>query len=176
MLDNLTKFLAAWGALLSTFGMGWSLYRDLLDRPRLKLTAHMRRFVQAADGKWYTVAPSLPVEGASARLFLVMDVINVGRRPIRWTGWGGKYYKRVGKSDSFACVPIGLPRMLNEGESHTEFSTDISLELLDNIKSLFIWDGSGKNWYAGRRQVKKLKEDYKKHMPEARAKPSSDSV
>lgn len=40
--DNLTKFLAAWGALLATFGLGWTLYRHLLDRALRRVDAVYR--------------------------------------------------------------------------------------------------------------------------------------
>jgi hypothetical protein len=129
---NLTTFLATWGALLSTFGLGWNLYRDLLDKARLKVSAHMRRLVQSADGRWYSVALNLPVEGASAQVFVVVDVINAGRRPVQWTGWGGKHYKPESGKDSFAIIPMGLPKMLNEGETHSEFTGEIN-PVLDNV-------------------------------------------
>ena len=45
--DNLTKFLAAWGgALLGTFGLGWTLYRDLLDRAKLQVSASVRKIAR----------------------------------------------------------------------------------------------------------------------------------
>jgi hypothetical protein len=159
--DYLTKFLAAWGALLATFGLGWTLYRDLLDRPRLKVTARIRRLVQSSDGRWYSIAPNLPVAGANAELFVVMDVINVGRRPIQWTGWGGKHYRPVGGKDSFVIVAVALPKMLEEGESHSEFTGEIN-PVIENVKRLFIWDAAGKNWFVSRRALRKLKKDYRK--------------
>jgi len=80
--DSLTRFLAVWGALLSTLGMGWTLYRDLLDRPKLKLSAKVSRITRATDGKFYSVAPHLNEVLASAELFVVMNVVNIGRRPV----------------------------------------------------------------------------------------------
>lgn len=164
--DYLTQFLATWGAILATLGLGWTLYRDLHDRPRLKVTARIRRLVQSAHNKWYSVAPNLPVVGASAELFVVMDVINVGRRPIQWTGWGGKHYRPVAGKDSFAIIPLDLPKMLKEGESHSEFTGEINPDI-ENIKRLFIWDAAGKNWYVSRRALRKLKKDYRKFQNES---------
>jgi hypothetical protein len=56
MRDYLTQFLAAWGALLSTFGVGWTFYRDFRDRACLKVTMNIRRLVKGPDGKWYAFA------------------------------------------------------------------------------------------------------------------------
>jgi hypothetical protein len=159
--DNLTKFLAAWGAILSTFGLGWTLYRDLHDRARLRLTAHVRRVVQSTDGKWYAVKPDLPVAGASEQLFIVVNVTNAGRRPVQWTGWGGKYHKPVGGKDSFSIIPVALPKMLKEGDSHSEYTDQLN-PAGENVKRLFIWDASGKNWYLSRRALGKLKEESRK--------------
>jgi hypothetical protein len=62
---SLTSLLAFYGAVLSSFGFGWNVYRDLQDRPRLKVSMAIRRIVQSPDGKWYQVEPDLPVVGDS---------------------------------------------------------------------------------------------------------------
>jgi hypothetical protein len=164
MGDHLTQFLATWGALLSTFGLGWTFYRDLHDRASLKITAHVRRLVQSPDGKWYAFKPDMPVEGASEQLFVVVDVTNVGRRPVKWTGWGGKYHKPVNGKDSFLAIPIALPQMLDEGASHSEFSTDIVTPTSENVKRLFVYDATGKDWYLPRRALRKLKQEARKYQ------------
>src|SRR5579863_1658653 len=86
---TLTGFLAVWGALLSSFTVGWNWYRDLGERPKLKVSAKLRRIVQDAIGRWYAIAPDLQIEGASEKLYIVIDVANVSKRPRRWVGWGG---------------------------------------------------------------------------------------
>ena len=163
--DSLTKFLAAWGAILSTFGLGWTLYRDLLDRARLKLTAHVRRIVETPDGRWYAVKPDLPLEGASEQLFVIMTATNVGRRPVLWTGWGRDYRKPVEGKTSFTVIPVSLPKMLHEGETHSQHSVHLN-PAGENVKRLFIWDASGKNWYLSRRALKKLKAESVKFQTE----------
>lgn len=163
---GVTDVLAIYGAALASVGLGWNLYRDLHDRARLKITAHVRRLVQSTDGKWYSVNPDLPVEGASERLFVVVNVTNVGRRPVQWTGWGGKYHRPVNGKDSFAMIPIALPKMLNEGTSHSEYSEHLN-PAGENVNRLFIWDASGKNWYLSRRALRKLKEESRKFQSES---------
>ncbi len=41
--SSLTEILAAYGALLSSVGFGWNLYRDLLDRAKLQVSANVRK-------------------------------------------------------------------------------------------------------------------------------------
>ena len=158
--DNLTQFLAAWGAILSTFGLGWTLYRDLLDRAKLQISAKVRRIARGAYGMYFAVAPNLPVQ-ASEKLFVVMSVVNVGRRPVMWQGWGGKYHKREAEGTAFFIVGQNLPKMLQEGESHSEM-TELEDNLKpanDNVKKMYVWDPAGKEWALSRKQLKKLKEE-----------------
>jgi hypothetical protein len=158
---GITDVLAAYGAVLASVGFGWSLYRDLHDRARLRVKANVRRIVQIVGGQWYAVRPDLGVVGASAQLFIVVNVTNVGRRPVQWIGWGGKYHKSVNGKGSFAIIPVALPKMLNEGDTHSEY-TDLLDPAGENVKRLFIWDASGKNWYLSRWARRKLKEEARK--------------
>jgi hypothetical protein len=158
---TITDILAAYGAILASIGFGWNLYRDLLDRGRLQVSIHVRRIVQIAGGQWYAVKPDLGVAGASAQLFVVVNVTNVGRRPVQWIGWGGNYRKRVNGKNSFSMIPVALPKMLNEGDTHSEF-TNLLDPAGENVKRVFIWDASGKNWYLSRRKLRKLKEEARK--------------
>lgn len=156
--NHLTEFLAAWGAILSTLGMGWTLYRDLLDHAKLQLSAGVRRIASGDDGKYYSVAPKAPVQPISEKLFVVMTVVNVGRRPVMWQGWGGKY--RDGKP-GFQIVGQGLPKMLQEGESHDEIAElegDVN-PISENVRKLYVWDAAGRKWSLSRKQLKKLKRE-----------------
>ena len=160
MSENLsmTSLLAAYGAILSSIGLGWNLYRDLHDRARLKVVARIRRIAQNQLGQLFAVAPNLPVAGVGPQLFVSVDVTNVGRRPVRWDGWGGTYSKPVNGKESFVILPMQLPKMLHEGESHTEFTRDMHQNIKD-VKRIFIWDAAGKKWHLPRRALKELKKD-----------------
>jgi hypothetical protein len=163
--DNLTKFLAAWGAILATFGLGWTLYRDLLDRAKIQVSASVRRIGRSTDGKYYAVAPKVNVE-ASEKLFVVMKVVNVGRRPVLWQGWGGKYHKPDSEGTAFFIVGQHLPKMLHEGESHSEL-TELEADLRpasENVKRLHMWDPSGREWALSRKQLKQLKNEAREAM------------
>jgi hypothetical protein len=165
---NLTEFLAAYGALLSSIGFGWSLYRDLLDRGKLQISANVRRIARGEDGRFFSVKPDLPVEGASEQLYVVMSVVNVGRRPVLWQGWGGKYHERVSGKTAFFIVGRNLPKMLQEGETHSEFTAleDDLRPANDNVKSLFVWDPSGKHWNLSRKGLRELRQEARKFQPD----------
>lgn len=158
--DNLTKFLAAWGAILATFTLGWTIYRDLLDRAKLQLSASVRRIARGTDGRYFAVAPKMRIQ-ATDKLFVVMTVVNVGRRPVMWQGWGGKYHKREKGNTAFFIVGRHLPKMLQEGESHDEM-TELGDDLEpanDNVKNLYIWDPAGNEWSLSRKQLNQLKKE-----------------
>jgi hypothetical protein len=156
--DALTKFLAAWGAIVSTFGMGWTLYRDLLDRAKLQVTCAVRRITRGADGKYFAVDPNLPVQ-ASEQLYVVMNVVNIGRRPVMWQGWGGRYHEREEEGTAFFIVGSNLPMMLQEGQSHSEMTPleDNLKPASENVRQLYMWDPSGKEWSLSRKELKRLK-------------------
>lgn len=156
--DNLTKFLAAYGALLASIGLGWNLYRDLRDRAKLKVSATISRLTVDGQGKWLAITSAVKAQGTKQR-FVVMTVVNVGRRPIVWTGWGGKYKKRTnGKQFGILDkrIPNHLPKRLQEGDAHSA-CTELEDGLLENVKSLFMWDASGKKWKLSWRQLRKLR-------------------
>jgi hypothetical protein len=163
---TITGLLALYGAVLSSVGLGWNLYRDLHDRAQLRLVAHLRRIAPSAVGpQRYAVAADLPVAGRSEAVYVFLDVANVGRRPVKWNGWGGKYKKPDATSglDSFTVIAIALPKMLAEGESHSEYTDGLHTDI-ENVRKIFLWDASGKNWNLPRRELRKLKAQVRKHM------------
>ena len=106
------------------------------------------------DGKLYTFKDGIPIEGASEKLYVVVTVMNSGRRPVMFKGWGGKWHD--GKS--FNVVGVDLPKMLAEGTYHSELTDEI-VEQIDNVKELYVWDAAGKNWKVSRKGLKMLKEE-----------------
>jgi hypothetical protein len=157
---SLTEFLAAWGAILATLGFGWNLYRDLLDRASLQVSATVRRIAFSTTGQPFAVGHDVPVD-ATRQLFVVMTVVNVGRRPVMWKGWGGKYRKRENNRDGFVVIPEHLPKMLQEGEMHSEVTTlDAGLSPVHaNVRKLYMWDSSGRQYSLSRRRMRRLRQE-----------------
>jgi hypothetical protein len=160
---SVTTFLAIWGALLSSATFGWNLRRDLSDRARLQLTARVRKLVVGADGQWFAASPNADVHPATDELYVVMSVVNVGRRPVQWQSWGGCYRRTVNNKTGIFIVGRDLPKMLNEGESHQEL-TVLGADLLpanDKVKTLSVSDASGKEWKLSWWQMRKLRNEAK---------------
>jgi hypothetical protein len=170
--SGITKFLAVWGALLSSVTFGWTLYRDLRDRAKVQISAELRRIGRReGDGAFFTSAPDLPVQGASEKLFVVVSVVNVGRRPMRWKGLGGTYRDVVRGRKGFLVSARHLPRTLQEQEQHDEFfdfEEPFDQELAKGrVKRIYIWDVAGREWSVPRRALKRLAADAKKYSAAA---------
>jgi len=162
--SGLTAFLAVWGAILSSITFGWTLYRDLRDRAKVKLTASVRRIGRReGDGAYFAIEPGQNIAGASEELFVVVSVVNVGRRPIRWKGLGGYYHKPVNGKGGFVVSARFLPKMLEEQEAHDEFTNLDAQFINDNVKRLYIWDAAGGEWSVSRKDMKKLLADANKY-------------
>ena len=142
---DITKFLAVWGAILSTVAITWNIIRDARDKGSLK--------VEAMIGKM--------VPDHTDRDYLIITITNIGRRPVLVKGWGGMKKKNVKGARGLFVVPRGLPRMLKEGEYHTEFTDDLSI-LSPDLEKIYVWDSAGKEWKVSRKNLNRLFEDVKK--------------
>ena len=162
--DAATQVLAIWGAVLSSITFFWTLYKDLLDRAQVKVTAKLRRIGRReGDGQGYAADPGLNVRGLGDELFIVVTVVNVGRRAMNWKGWGGIYKIPVNGHNSFFVSARELPKILNEQEEHSEF-TGVDKQIgTGNLKRIKIWDGTGREWYVSRKDMKKLLVDIAKY-------------
>jgi hypothetical protein len=161
---NMTAFLAVWGALLSSMTAGWTLYKDLRDKAKIKLTVSLRCIGQReGDGATFMAAPGLNIAGMSDQLYVVVSVTNVGRRRMRWKGWGGKYREPVNGKDGFLVSARFLPKMLEEQESLDEFTELDKQFVAENVKRLYIWDGAGREWSVSKNDMTKLAADIKKY-------------
>ena len=156
-------FLAVWGAILSSITFGWTLYRDLRDKAKIRVTASLKRIgKQKEDGAPYAVEPSLNIRGLGGELYVLVSVVNVGRRRMNWNGWGGSYRAAVDGKKSFVVSARALPKILEEQESHSEFTGVEKQFGTGNVKSIQIWDGAGRKWHIPRSDIKKLQADIKK--------------
>jgi hypothetical protein len=167
---SLTTFLAVWGAILSSIVFGWTLYRDLRDRAKIMLTAEVRRLAQREDGKYFTIAPDQEIAGQSEALFVVISVVNVGRRRMCWKGAGGYYKHPVNGKNAFVLTPRYLPKVLEEQEAHDELTELDSEFIRGNIKQLYVWDVAGRQWSVSRRDLKRLGADARKYSQTPRGR------
>lgn len=154
---DVTTELAIYGALVSTFALGWNTYRDLRDRAKLKVSARISRLTVDGQGRWLAITSAAHAQ-ALPQHYIVMTVANVGRRPVVWQGWGGRYHGWKNKQFFIADqnLPNYLPKRLEEGDSHTACT---ELTNFENVRKFFMWDASGKKWKVPRRELKKLKKE-----------------
>ena len=160
---SLTTILAIYAAILSSICLGWLLYRELSDRTRVKISVSLMRLATGADGRQFAFAFHLPIEDASAAVHVVVKMTNAGRNPVLLQGWGGEWKIPENGKDKFIVISQGLPRTLKGYESHQEFTPDLSV-VGSNIKALFAWDSSGKNWYVSDNELRQTVEQARQHV------------
>jgi len=146
--ETITFFVAVWGAVLSTFAVGWNFYRDFSDRGRLKVTCF---FGLIAGG-------NLGVEHKDC---LIWTVTNVGRQPVFLKQIGGslredRHWVNFGHTD--------LPKMLKPGEYVVDFMDDFSSINIDEISAFTAYDSLGNTYRAPRKQMKVAKENLKNFL------------
>jgi hypothetical protein len=151
--------VAFYAAIMSTVIAGVQLSNYLRDRARLKVRIALRRIATAPDGRRVSMSLGFPAP-SNSKIFLVINALNLGRRPLKITHWGGKFVKtHVGKN-AFTVYPEQLPKILSEGESVDEM-TDEMLDSIDDIKSAYVLDASDKAWKVPRSNLRKLKKDFR---------------
>jgi len=132
---SLTTYIAVYGAILSTIAIGWNIYNNLQDRPKVKVT-----------GKFGFFGSSKGAEGP----FFFVKAVNKGRRSVHLSSVG----LRSGEEDLINIQTISLPHELKEGKSHSEW---FKIEELQDREFDFAWyrDETGK-WYKSKSIKNKL--------------------
>ena len=138
-----TLVIAVVGCVLAVLNSAWTVYRDLLDRP--KLAVRVRRGTVYSDDEKVAVVH--------------ISAVNRGRRPITVTDFS---YQIDGSKACHWSVPIShplnetldsFPKELGEGQ---EFRMIIpcdeweGMEHSDKIKHFLISDTAGKHWESNR--------------------------
>lgn len=93
---------------------------------------------------------------------LSTTITNSGRTKITIVDWGVTFYKKTGKK--FATINPELPNSLPKTLEHMDYVilwSSAPPEKFDEIQKLFVIDSLGKYWYLNRREMKKLKKEYK---------------
>lgn len=140
---EITGLLAFYGAIVSTAALVWNILRDSRDRSRVKL--------QAMIGKIYP--------DHTDRDYLILTMTNVGRRPVQIKGWYGLRKKSSDGERGIMVFTQGLPRILNEAESHNEFCTDLTI-LNKDLKTLYVSDSAGRDWRLTKKYMNQLIHQY----------------
>ncbi len=147
---NLTTFLAAWGALVSTAVAAWTISRDIRDRAKLQLDVMIGNIIQA---------------GQQSDDFLLITITNVGRRPVVVKNWALHYKKQEGQREWGIIIPEGLPRLLREGEYHMEHTPELE-RLTDGVTGISVFDSAGREWKVTKKQLESVVEDARRALLE----------
>jgi len=139
-MKNITTYIAIYGALLSSIGIIWNIYRDFRDRGKAKFFAF--------------IGNSMNPDTDGYERYLIYHITNAGRRPLVITKIGG-IRKR---GDNFLFRPRSLPMTLKEGDCHMEYTHDLSV-LDKNLKYLSVYDSLDKCYKFKGRKLKKLIEE-----------------
>lgn len=122
--NNTTLIIAIYGAILSTIGMIWNIYKGSQDKSKIKINARIGFISQG---------------GKSSEPLLLIEAINHGRRAVFLSSVG----IRLTRNEDIAMMNVRLPIELKEGKSHTEW---IEIEKLRKESCEFAWykDETGK--------------------------------
>lgn len=140
--SSFTAILAVWGAILSTLAIGWNIYRDVRNSPRLDLKGMIGGYVPAAPGE----RPS----------HLVLTLTNIGQRTVIV-----RNLYAVKKGEGYYWRTQGIPIALKEAEYHIE---NVDPTLLEKTDLLYIAaaDSTGKVWRLDGKALKTLRDDWEK--------------
>ncbi len=121
---NLTDYIALYGAVLSTIAIGWNIYNNSQDKPKIKVISYFG-----------LIGSSRGAEGP----FFFIKVINKGKRSVHLSSFG----LRSGEGDLIPNRITGIPCELKGGTSHDEF---FKMDELKNRQFDFAWfrDATGK--------------------------------
>ena len=131
-----TSIIAIYGAILSTIAIGWNIYNNLQDRPKIKVKASIGFFTP--DTK---------------KTFFFIKIINNGKRSAYLSSVG----LRSGKEDLINMRTVSLPYELKGGGSHNEW---FEIDELKNRQFDFAWylDETGKLYRS--KSIKKKLNNY----------------
>src|SRR3989337_698423 len=105
---EITTILAIWGAIVSTFVLGWNVFRDLTNRGKIKVSCFIGNEIGGLRN--------------SDKEVLVYTITNVGRKPIFIKLIGGAFKKK-----HFFLSSKQIPKMLQPGEYIVESTEDLSI-------------------------------------------------
>jgi len=141
MSIDLTKILAFWGAILSTFAVGWQFFRDFSKRSRLRVRCYI--------GNYYYLKTLEKVN----KDFFIVDIVNIGGEAVIITLINGETENK----EKFMLIPefVKLPYLIKPKEFIT---IPFSLSLIPkNLKKVEVKDSIGKSWKAPGKDIKLVK-------------------
>ena len=150
---NLTSLTALYGAIVSSILLGWSIYRDLSDRGKLKVSCFIGKEV-------------IPGVRISEESWLVYIITNTGKKSVYVTHIGGRQ-KRNNKEEKYTDFIISSfqRQKLEPGE---EIVKTCELSVLNQpIKHLWAIDSLNKYYKISGKNLKNVIRESKKYQNES---------
>jgi|GEM_PF-3078097 hypothetical protein len=140
--------IASVSLLVSGISLGWNIFRDCVDKPKLKLNM-------------YVAGEYDPVKGEMLEVISII-VTNVGKQPI--TIWGHCFYmKDKSKFLLRDAIHLFQRKKLEPYDVHSVTLPHENLltlvEKADQIETFCVGDTSGKTWKVDREIFKEFQED-----------------
>lgn len=134
-MENLTLYIAIYGAVLATVVLAWDVLKYLRDRPHIEVKASFRILV-----------------GVQSEPKIGIDTINKGKRPVTIVAVGFTLDRPPNEPNIASLIDSGLPTELREGQSHTCFR---SLDAVNFTEVLNAWarDAAGREYFSKKRPL-----------------------
>ena len=133
---NTTDVLAWYGTIVASLTGCWTIYRDLLNRGRLRVDAYLG--MKSGPGR------------IDPKDHLVYSITNIGRRSIYVTRVGGAQGNKT-----FTIPDPSLPKCLYPGEFFEVSTKDLDF-LNQELHCLAAWDSLGKIYKVKRKVAEYL--------------------
>ena len=170
MENNSTVYISLLAVIISVFSLGWNFYRDVILKPRLRVSIRISYIVQGNDNKGPFIDISAINLGPG---FITCESVHIAKKSmLRFLG--RKILKLFGKENKYGFVvhdytnPLSaqLAKKLEIGERMNLFflEEDDSLLSMDPTH-VGICDSFGREHWADRSSLKKAKDEYFKKFP-----------
>jgi hypothetical protein len=137
--NQITLYLAIYGAILSTIAMLWNIKRDSDDRANLKLNVKLSK-------NW--IMSGVNIEQPC------VEISNIGKRPITVTEISYKIDKRICTADPKNYQD--LPKELGEGQFHSIDLVEKDKTERAKIMYFIVKDARGKKYWSKKYPLKDL--------------------
>jgi len=136
-------------ALVAMGTLGWTLYRDVADRARLKVVCKVGEIAVQGDAFQRDRVLSD---------CLIWQVTNTGNRPVVVTKVGGE--RTDGSQFGVPSHGGKYPHTLAPGDYLIEYTRDLDSGLSEDVRALHVIDSRDRPFRAPRRQVARLKREH----------------
>jgi hypothetical protein len=169
MSDTITAVTALVSLFISALTFGWTIYRDIVQKPRFRMSAGVKSIAQ--QGR--------PPEGP----YLFVEALNLGPIPNRINvvflrcGWWARKIRRTPVSAVFADhahpATTQAGKRIEVGDTGTFIIPMLSGGFLDqdDWAQIGMSDGFGRMHWAPRSDMKGLRKRYRELLAEGRVQP-----